>query len=240
MVIQDSVTTASTPPAIDSREIRVRSRASAAIRYTTGSAGSAMNPSSILVLNASPNATALRISQSSGRRQAGPQRLEQRPRAHREQQRQHRVGVVVPVDRHHHRGQRKDERGDQRRRVGAALPGQAGDAAPHRGVHHGDGGDAFGRLRQQQAPAVESEHARGDPHDPERERRLVDRDERGGIQRTVEERLPALRPAQHRGGVKRVRIPVTGQVPRVQDRGQHQHGPQPGPRPAGIRRPAEH
>ena len=58
--------TASTPPATDSRAIRVRSRARAAIRYTIGSAGSAMNPSSIFVLNASPNATALTISQSSG------------------------------------------------------------------------------------------------------------------------------------------------------------------------------
>ena len=66
MVIQDSVITASTPPATDSRAIRVRSRASAAIRYTTASTGRAMNPSSIFVLNASPNATALRISQSSG------------------------------------------------------------------------------------------------------------------------------------------------------------------------------
>ena len=66
MVIQDSVITASTPPAIDSRPSRVRSRASDAIRYTIGSAGSAMNPSSIFVLNASPNATALSTSQSSG------------------------------------------------------------------------------------------------------------------------------------------------------------------------------
>jgi len=66
IVIQDSVITASTAPATDSRAIRVRSRTFAAIRYTTGSAGSAMNPSSIFVLNASPNATALRISQSSG------------------------------------------------------------------------------------------------------------------------------------------------------------------------------
>ncbi len=74
MVIQDSVITASTPPAIDSRPIRVRNRASAAIRYTTGSAGSAMNPSSIFVLNASPNATALRISQSSGRLPVRPAR----------------------------------------------------------------------------------------------------------------------------------------------------------------------
>ena len=66
MVIQDSVITASRPPATDSRAIRVRSRTSAAIRYTTASTGRAMNPSSIFVLNASPNATALRISQSSG------------------------------------------------------------------------------------------------------------------------------------------------------------------------------
>ena len=73
MVIQDSVISARTPPATDSRPIRVRSRASAAIRYTTGSAGRAMNPSSIFVLNASPNATALRIaSQSSGRFPFGP------------------------------------------------------------------------------------------------------------------------------------------------------------------------
>ena len=66
MVIQDSVITASTPPAASSRPIRARSRPFAAIRYTIASAGSAMNPSSIFVLNASPNAAALSISQSSG------------------------------------------------------------------------------------------------------------------------------------------------------------------------------
>ena len=66
MVIQDSVITASTPPAERRRPIRARSRPSAAIRYTTASAGSAMKPASIFVLNASPNATALIISQSTG------------------------------------------------------------------------------------------------------------------------------------------------------------------------------
>ena len=65
MVIQDSVTTASTPPATESCQTRVRSRAFDAIRYTIGSAGSAMNPSSIFVLNASPNATALSVSHRS-------------------------------------------------------------------------------------------------------------------------------------------------------------------------------
>ena len=66
MVIQDSVITASTPPAASSRPIRARSRPFAVIRYTIASAGSAMNPSSIFVLNASPNAAAPSISQSSG------------------------------------------------------------------------------------------------------------------------------------------------------------------------------
>ena len=67
MVIQDSVITASTPPAIEQPpEPACAAGRSDAIRYTIGSAGSAMNPSSILVLNASPNATALSISQSSG------------------------------------------------------------------------------------------------------------------------------------------------------------------------------
>ena len=66
MVIQDSAITASSAPATSRRPSRAHSRPSAAIRYTIGSAGSAMNPSSILVLNASPNAAALTISQASG------------------------------------------------------------------------------------------------------------------------------------------------------------------------------
>ena len=66
MVIQDSVITASTPLAASSRPIRARSRPFAAARYTTATAGSGMKPSSILVLNARPNATALSISQASG------------------------------------------------------------------------------------------------------------------------------------------------------------------------------
>ena len=96
-------------------------------------------------------------------------------------------------------------------------PVSPADAAPYRRVHDRDRGDPLGRLRQQQAPAVEPEDARGYPHCPERERRLVHRDERRRVQRAVEERLPALRPAEHGGRVERVRVAVTGQVPGVQD-----------------------
>ena len=65
MVIQDSAITASTPPAASSRPIRARQVPPATTRYTIASAGSGMNPSSIFVLNASPTATALSISQRS-------------------------------------------------------------------------------------------------------------------------------------------------------------------------------
>src|SRR5664280_1636375 len=85
-----------------------------------------------------------------------------------QQQGQQRVRVVEPVHQHGGRGEREDGAGEQ-------AGGRAGPAA-HGGGEQGDGGDAFQRLRDQQAPGAEAEQPGGQAHHPQRGGRLVDGD----------------------------------------------------------------
>jgi len=83
-------------------------------------------------------------------------------------------------------------------------------------VGHGYGRDAFQRLRQQDAPATHSEDPRGNVHHPQKRRRLIDRDEVRGVQRSEEEPRPALRTRIYCSRVVSVGPTVAVQAPHVE------------------------
>jgi hypothetical protein len=112
-------------------------------------------------------------------------------------------------------------------------PGRLAEPAPDRGVDHGDGGDAFEGLGDEQAPGVEPEDPGRDVHNPQRRRRLVHRDEVGRVKRAEEGGLPALGAGFDGGGIKRVGPPRCAQIPEVEESGDGQESPQRRPGPAG-------
>ena len=108
-----------------------------------------------------------------------------------EQQYQQRVGIVEAEDQPGNRRQRHDTAGKK--------AGGGSEPTPHRQEDDRHRRDTLEGLRRQHRPGVEAEEPRGDLHDPERARRLVDRDEVRGIEGSEEEGRPTLRPRQHRG-----------------------------------------
>ncbi len=152
-------------------------------------------------------------------------RLQAEPGGGDGEQDQHRVGVVVAVDRHGDRRDRQHQCGHGGRRVA--------EAAPHRAVEHADGGDPGQCDRQQHLPAAEAEDPAGELHQPERERRFVDGDEVAGVQRAEERRRPALGAAEDGCRVVRVGVAVPAEAVAVDGGRQQQHAPQGGAGPAG-------
>src|SRR5664280_1166164 len=147
-----------------------------------------------------------------------------------QQQGQQRVRVVEPEHQHGGRGEREDGAGEQ-------AGSRAGPAA-HGGGEQGDGGDAFQRLRDQQAPGAEAEQPGGQAHHPQRGGRLVDGNEVGGVQRAEEPGLPAGRAGLYGGGVEAVRVARRREVPQVEQAGGGQQHEQGGPHPGGVARVA--
>ena len=149
-----------------------------------------------------------------------------RTRAHGQQQDQQRVRVVEPEHQRRDRGQRQDQSRDE--------PGRRAEPPAHRRVQHGDGGHPLERLRDQHAPVIDAEDPPRQLHHPQRGRGLVHGDEAGGVEGAEEERLPALGPGVHRGGVEVVGPAVAAEVDQVQERGQGQQPEQGGPGPARV------
>ena len=127
---------------------------------------------------------------------------------------QQRVRVVVARDRDGDRRQHERQAGDE--------AGRAAEPPPRQVVGERDGRDAHQRLRHEQAPGAEAEHARGQRLHPQRERRLVDRHHAGRVERAVQERVPAGAHRAHGGAVVLVGEAVAVERPQVEHAGQHE------------------
>ena len=130
-------------------------------------------PAAILVRNAKPTRHAGER-RSTGVR-AGLERAHQRRRPPAvEQQHEQRVRVVEPEHQRGDRREREHRAGDQagRRAVTSASPRRTARPTVATPIE---------RLRHEDRPRVEPEDAGGDLHRPQRERRLVDGDEVGGV-----------------------------------------------------------
>jgi len=130
----------------------------------------------------------------------------------REQQHQHEAGVGVPgaVHRDRDRGHGQEEPGQQ--------PGGGAPVTPDQMREQRHRGHPLDHLRQEHRERVEAEDLDARHLDPQRERRLVDRDEAGRIEGVVEERVPARHHAPHAGRVVLVVEPVLVETPEAQRR----------------------
>ena len=106
----------------------------------------------------------------------------------------------------------------------ATVPAARPNGAPDQVVDQGDRGGAHQRLRDQQAPGAVAEHLDRGHLDPGGQRRLVHGHHARGIERSVDERVPARAHRPHRGGVVLVGEAVAVQAPEVQHQGQHDQG----------------
>ena len=149
------------------------------------------------------------------------QRADRRPQRADAAEDQQRVGVVVARDRDRDRRRGEREAGDE---AGRAPPQAAREVVDER-----DRRDAHQRLRHEQAQRVEAEHLHERDLHPRAQRRLVDRHRAGGVERAVEERVPARAHRAHGGAVVLVGPAVLGQPPEVQDAGDQQEQGQLGP-----------
>ena len=150
-----------------------------------------------------------------------------------QQQHEQRVGVVVAEHQNGHGREGQPGAGQQCR------PGR--EPAPHGQVEQPDRGHAFQRLGHEDAPHVDAEEPGRQVHHPEGGWRLVDGDEVGRVERPEEERLPALAPGLHGGGVERVRPPGRAEAPEIEHRSADQQAEQgrSGPRRVGRAAPEE-
>ena len=124
---------------------------------------------------------------------AALERADHRVGAAHQEQHEQRVGVV---EAEHQRGdgRQREHRTGQQRGPGREPPADREVEDPHRG-------DALERLRYEDAPRAHAEEPRRQLHHPQRRGRLVDGDEVRRVERTEEERLPALRARLDRGRV---------------------------------------
>ena len=195
-------------------------------RYTSPKPGSTRNACSSLARNANPTSTPASTSQ-----RVFP------PSSARV------IAYAAPTSR-----RTSSESGLLKRNISAATgvsaaTGPATSAAPGEnqrltvGVEDADDRDALERLGHEDRPRAHAEDPRRDRHRPDRHRRLVDGDEVRRVGRAEEERLPALRPRLHRGGVVRVRPARRAEPPEVEDGRGHEQGEQrgAGPRPGRPR-----
>ena len=103
------------------------------------------------------------------------------------------------------------------RNSAANRPASSPNAAPHLDIDQQDGDQAFNHLRQQHGQAVEPDQlGRGDLQ-PERDRRLVERDEARGVECVEEEIVPAPEHAAHARRVVGAALAVLRQPQRAQD-----------------------
>ena len=154
------------------------------------------------------------------------QRAHEAPQGADAAQRQQRIGVVVARDRDGDRRDGEHESGDE---AGRAPPKAAREVIDER-----DRGDAHERLGHEDAPRMKAEDPGRERLDPERERRLVHRHQPTGVERVVEEVVPARAHRAHGRAVVLVRPPVAIERPQVQHAREEQEGPElgEGQRPA--------
>ncbi len=173
---------------------------------------------------------------------AGPDEPLRRPRLERpheqvrgadEQQHEQRVGVVEAPERDHDRREGQRQRGQQARRGGRERP-------PHRRVEQAHRRDRHQRLRHEQARAREAQRPHREPEHPQRQRRLVDRDEAARIERAEEPRLPAHAPRLGGRRVVVVAVPADRDVPQAQRGGEQDDGDQRRTDPSRVLGPAAH
>ncbi len=142
-----------------------------------------------------------------------------------EHEHEQRVGVVEP----------EHQCGNRRRREHQAREQSGGRREPSadRRVEHTYRGDAFERLGNENAPRVHTKHPSRQLHHPQESRRFVDRDRVAGIERTEEERFPALRARLDRGRVVRVGPTRRAESPEVQQCRRAEQRDEGGPLPGG-------
>ena len=133
-------------------------------------------------------------------------------------ERQQRVRVVMARDRDRDRREHKRQAGDE--------AGHAAEPPAHQVVDQRHRRDAHRRLRHEQAPRAEAEHARGQRLDPQRQRRLVDGHHAGCVERAVQEGVPAGAHRAYSGAVVLVGEAVAVERPQVEDAGQHEQSGQ--------------
>ena len=147
---------------------------------------------------ATPASTSQRVRPSSSAAHDAPQRGDGA-------EDQQRVRVVVARDRDRDRREREHEPGDE--------PARAAEAPAHEVVDERDRRDAHQRLRHEHAQRVEAEHLHRQRLDPEGERRLVDGHHARGVERPVQERVPARAHRAHGGAVVLVGAAVAARAP---------------------------
>ncbi len=128
----------------------------------------------------------------------------------RHQQDQQRVDAVGARDR--------DEGREHRQRQRAGEPGDGAEAAREREVEHADGEHAGDRLGQQQAERREAEELCCGGLQPERQRRLVDRDQAARIEGDEQEVVTRAQHRAHAGRVEDVAVGVLRQAVEVEHR----------------------
>ena len=153
---------------------------------------------------------------------AGLQGPHQRTQGQQQHHDETAVGIVGAVD--------GDADGHEREEQRRQQAGQLAERAPHQDVNQHDGDHAFDHLGQQHGEAVEPEHLGGGDLQPERDRRLVERDEACGIEGIEEEIVPAPEHAAHARGVVGAAPAVLRQPQRAQDDRENEYAAQGQPR----------
>ena len=123
---------------------------------------------------------------------------EQEPRRHQKHKDELHIHRVVARGDHDGRRQGEHKRRDQ--------PGGAPETLRRQHIHHHAGSRARKRLRKQHHPPVVAERQDEQRLHPQPERRLVDRDEPGGVERNEKEIVPALRHAFDGRGIVSIAV----------------------------------
>jgi hypothetical protein len=145
---------------------------------------------------------------------AGLGRARQRPRGEKENQHEATLGVARAVDRDAHRCHREEESRQQ--------PGRQAESALDQVVNEPHRGQAFQDLGHEDAETMEAEELDGGDLDPHRDRRLVHGEESGGVERVIQEVVPAGAHAPDAGGVVLVAEAVVVQAPQPEPCGQEE------------------
>ncbi len=140
-----------------------------------------------------------------GRRRHGPDGADH-------EENQDGIRIVGFADEDENRRKREDEGGNQ--------PRGLAEAPPDRSVENQDRSDRGDAVGQDDAPAVEAEHLGEGGLNPQRDRRLVDRDPAARVQRDEEEILPARQHAFDGSGVKLIAVAEIPDIENGQERGQ--------------------
>ena len=140
---------------------------------------------------------------------------QQKPSRQQEREDEHRVDIV--------RSRHRDADRRERHPEGCDARGGESEGRLHEQVDEQHRADSSQRLRQNDAPAMQAEYVRERRLDPEGKRGFVHRHRAGGVQRAVEEVMPALQHAAYRSRVIRIGVGFLPYPVQVQKSGR-QHG----------------